>query len=107
MIALLRGVFQRRRDVAILQVRVVCQDLLATHTSSQQFQNILHSYSQAPDAWPSAALLRIDRDTVQFAHAHPPGTVVIHPAPRSSHIQPRYREHTRVAGLTVSHPDGA
>ena len=41
-----RGILPRRRDIVVLQVRIVCQNILATSAGGEQIRNILHAHTQ-------------------------------------------------------------
>src|SRR5437868_4932859 len=55
-------------DVLRGEVWKVRENLLGRHAASEVFQNILHGHPQAPDAWLSAAFVRLERNQVSVVH---------------------------------------
>jgi hypothetical protein len=65
MVDVLRGVFERGRDVVVLQVRVVLQNIRAASAGRKQIQNILYPNSQSTDARTAAQHLRVSCNSVE------------------------------------------
>src|SRR5271154_7034362 len=86
MIALSRGVFERRCDIAGFQQRIVRENLFAGRARSQEIEHVLDANAQTPQAGPAAALVRIKRNALQFAHSQlqdlPAGKTATHIAQR-------------------------
>ena len=58
MVALPRRVFECGGDIAFLQQRIVCKDLGAVSTGSQQVQHVPDPNTQTAQAGPAAALAK-------------------------------------------------
>ena len=65
-IDMLGGVFERRRDVIVLQVWIVPEDFCAAHSRRQQVQDILHTHAQTSDARTAAEYFGVGCDAVQM-----------------------------------------
>ena len=71
-IDMLRGILERRRDIVVLQIRIVSQNILATSAGGEQVQNVLHTHTQTANAWPTSENFRICCNTAKMAaHAMP------------------------------------
>jgi len=66
MIALPRRIFQRGRNVAGLQQRVIRQNFPTAGASGQQIEYVTHADAQATQTRPAAALSGIDGDAIGF-----------------------------------------
>jgi len=64
MVALLGGVEQTGSDVFRFKIGVIGKDFPFTGATGKQRQHILHADAQAPDARPSAALIRAEGDAI-------------------------------------------
>jgi len=60
MIAQAGGVFERGRNVAILEDGIIRKNLLAAGTGRQEVKNVLNADAQPSDAWPASGLIRVD-----------------------------------------------
>ena len=49
------GILQSGRDVGILEVGIVLQDLLPISTGRKQVEDVLNANAQAPDGWATTA----------------------------------------------------
>ena len=71
-IDMLRGILERRRDIVVLQIRIVSQNILATSAGGEQVQNVLHTHTQTANAWPTSENFQICCNTAKMAaHAMP------------------------------------
>jgi hypothetical protein len=68
MIALARRVFKCGGNVACFKQWIICENFLAGCSGSKQVKHVPDADAQPPQAGTSAALVRIDRYTVYFAH---------------------------------------
>ncbi len=72
MVALPRGVFEGGGNVALLQQRVVGENLSAVGAGGQQVEHVTDADAQVAQARPTPALTRIDGDPVGLAHLSRP-----------------------------------
>lgn len=75
MVILASGELQDRRDVLVLEVRVIGQDLVSRGARRKEVEHVLDAHPHASDARTSSAHRRVDRDPVHCTHGVFPGTV--------------------------------
>lgn len=73
MIALPRGVCERRHDVGVLRHRVVLQNVHAVGTRSREVENIPQTDPKTAQARSDTAPLGLDGDPMDLAYGTSPG----------------------------------
>lgn len=68
MVTLPRRIFKRGGNVPGFKQRKIGKDLLAAGAGGEQIENVPDADAKAPQARPSAALGRIDGNSMGFAH---------------------------------------
>lgn len=62
---MVRGVFERRCDIVVLQIRIVSQYVAAARTGSKHVENVLDPDPQAADAGVTSEDVRIDSNSIE------------------------------------------
>jgi hypothetical protein len=68
MIELGGGVFDARLDVARLKVGVIRENFRFGDTGRHEIEHVLHADAHPPNARPTAALVRVERDALRVVH---------------------------------------
>lgn len=74
MVVLSGGELQDSRDVLVLEVGVVGENLVSRGSSGEKVEHILDAHPHASDARPPSAHRRVNRDPVNCTHGVSPGT---------------------------------
>lgn len=79
MVGLTGGVFNRREDVFVFEVRVVLQDFLIRSTGGKKVEDVGDADPHIPDAGTTAALGIVDGDSREAVGPHRSSLEVLHP----------------------------
>jgi len=67
MVDVLGSIFKRRRNIVILEIGVVTEDISACRASGQHIEDVLDPNAQAADARAAAENIRVGRDAIEMA----------------------------------------